>query len=85
MNAEIELKNNIVLALPEDAIVSFEGKKYIYMAKQNNQFEMIQISIGETENGFTEIIQPQKSELSKNEFVIKGAYSLLMTMKNKEE
>lgn len=85
MNAEIEVKNNTGFVLPEEAIVRFEGKQYVYKATNNNQFELMEISTGETENGFTEIIPSDKNDLSKQNFVVKGAYSLLMMMKNKEE
>ena len=85
MNAEIEVKNNLALALPADAIVRFEGKQYAYLANGNNQFEMIEVNPGESENGFTEIAFPADSKLGNADFVTKGAYSLLMMMKNKAE
>jgi cobalt-zinc-cadmium efflux system membrane fusion protein len=43
------------------------------------------VELGESENGFTEIILPANSNLLSADFVTKGAYSLLMTMKNKME
>jgi cobalt-zinc-cadmium efflux system membrane fusion protein len=46
---------------------------------------MIQVELGESENGFTEIILPVNGNLVSADFVTKGAYSLLMTMKNKME
>ena len=55
----------------------------MYKAKGNNQYEMIPVTVGETENGFTEIISGEK--ISTQEFVVKGAYSLLMSQKNKSE
>lgn len=85
MNAEIEVKNNKAFVLPADAIVSFENKHYVYKVKGNRQYEMTEVTIGESENGFTEIILPETNELAKANFVIKGAYSLLMMMKNKAE
>jgi cobalt-zinc-cadmium efflux system membrane fusion protein len=85
MNAEIEVKNNQAFALPSDAIVRFEGKQFAYKVKGPNQFEMVEVTVGESENGFTEIILKPDSELRTVDFVIKGAYSLLMTMKNKAE
>jgi cobalt-zinc-cadmium efflux system membrane fusion protein len=85
MNAEIEVKNSSALALPTDAIVRFEGKQYVYKVTGKNKFEMVEVLIGETESGFTEINLPSNSELSKEDFVTKGAYSLLMMMKNKAE
>lgn len=85
MNAEIEVKNNKAFALPSDALVRFEGKQFVYKAKGNNQFEMTEVTVGESENGFTEIIFRGPGDMSQADFVTKGAYSLLMTMKNKAE
>jgi len=85
MNAEIEVKNNKAFTLPSDAIVRFEGKQFVYKANGNNQFEMMEVTAGESEDGFTEIIFRGTSDMSTADFVIKGAYSLLMTMKNKAE
>jgi cobalt-zinc-cadmium efflux system membrane fusion protein len=85
MNAEIEVKNKLAFALPSDAIVRFEGKQFVYTVKGNNQFEMVEVAVGESENGFTAIILKPDSELRSVDFVVKGAYSLLMMMKNKAE
>jgi cobalt-zinc-cadmium efflux system membrane fusion protein len=83
MNAEIALKNKLQDVLPDEAIVNFEGKKYLFEKTGKNKFEMIEIETGITENGFTEIIS--KADLSGKEIVTKGAYTLLMSLKNKEE
>ena len=83
MNAEIELKNNLQNVLPGEAIVSFEGKKYFFENIGKNKFEMIETDTGESENGFTDIVS--KADLRGKEIVTKGAYALLMSLKNKEE
>ncbi len=83
MNAEIETQNQQSNALPSDAIVSFESKSYIFIDKGNKQYEMIQITAGNTENGYTQITSA--SEFANKSIVLKGAYSLLMKMKNTEE
>lgn len=85
MNAEIEVKNKKAFVLPSDAIVSFEDKQYVYKVTGNNRFEMTAVTVGESKNEFTEIILPETNELTGAGFVIKGAYSLLMMMKNKAE
>jgi cobalt-zinc-cadmium efflux system membrane fusion protein len=85
MNAEIEVKNKKTISLPADAVVRFEGKQFIYQSLSANQFEMVEVEVGESEKGFTEIILPNNSNLGSANFVTKGAYSLLMTMKNKAE
>src|SRR6185312_11978880 len=83
MNAEIGLKNKLRNVLPDEAVVHFEGKEYIFENTGKNKFEMIEIGTGESKNGFIEIIP--KSDLSDKEVVVKGAYTLLMSLKNKEE
>jgi len=82
MNAEVEIKNNSAYVLPEDAIVRYEGKHYAFIKKAANEFEMKEVQIGNTENGFTELLNPDKSNQN---FVVKGAYSVLMSLKNKSE
>lgn len=83
MNAEIELSGNKANALPDEAIIRFENKLYVFIDKGNNQFEMQQVQTGNSENGFTEIIISHN--LTNQTFVTKGAYNLLMTMKNKSD
>jgi cobalt-zinc-cadmium efflux system membrane fusion protein len=80
MNAEIETTKNNVLALPEDAIVSFEGKEYVFIKETNNQYTLTEIKTGSKENGFVEIENGKL--LSEKAIVIKGAYTLLMKLKN---
>jgi len=85
MNAEVEMKVSNVASINDDAIVSYEGKDFIFIAKGNNQFEMLEIKRGSSENNFTEIISLDGKDLSNLQFVTKGAYSLLMQLKNKSE
>ena len=82
MNAEIELKSQQSNVLPSEAIVNYENKNYVFVAKENKQFVMKEVTTGNTENEFTEIISENLNETT---IVIKGAYSLLMKMKNVEE
>ena len=83
MNAEIELKNNRVYALPDEAIVRFENNQYIFATGQEKNYELMEVKTGDSENGFTEIVEGEKL-LDKN-VVTKGAYALLMSLKNKVE
>jgi len=83
MNAEIEVKKNDVYTLPEDAVVRFENKNYVFIKKENNQFQMTEVNTGNTENGFIEILNAEN--FVSGELVIKGAYSILMSLKNKSE
>jgi cobalt-zinc-cadmium efflux system membrane fusion protein len=80
MNAEIDVQNNFTQALPEESIVAFGEKNFVFIKKGNNLFEMREVEIGETENGFTHVI----SQIKNKKIVVKGSYSLLMQLKNKE-
>ena len=84
MNAEVQVKNAKAAAIPTDALVEFEGKQYLYKVVGKNSYEMTEVNTGESENGYTEIINPA-NRLSNAQFVVKGAYSLLMMMKNKTD
>jgi cobalt-zinc-cadmium efflux system membrane fusion protein len=83
MNAEIEIKNNSVYALPEESIVRFQNNQYIFLAERGMEFTIYEVKTGDSENGFSEIISGER--LVDKKIVVKGAYNLLMTMKNKVE
>lgn len=85
MNAEIEVKSLKTAVLPSEAIVRYEGKYYVYIQKSKNEFEMKQVNIGETENGFTQLSLNDSDTLLNANYVTKGAYALLMKMKNKAD
>ena len=83
MNAEIEIKNTNVYALPEESIVRFQNTQYIFLAETETMFTIHEVKTGDSEKGFIEIISGEV--LVDKKIVVKGAYNLLMTMKNKVE
>ena len=83
MNAEIELKSNSSMAIDENAIVNFEGKNYVFTALDKNQFQLVEVEKGLTNNGFIEV--KNFETFSNKQIVTKGAYTLLMKMKNKSD
>ena len=83
MNAEIEIKNHEAYTLPEDAIVNFEGKDYVFVANNKQVFNIQEVQLGVKENGYVEI--KNAVSLTRKNIVNKGAYTLLMEMKNKAE
>ena len=83
MNADIEIKSNKSLVIDEDAIINFEGKNYIFVKTGDKQFEMKEVKTGAEENQFVEILNGET--FSGKEVVTKGAYTLLMVLKNKSE
>lgn len=83
MTAEIEYAGANTAILPEEAIVRYENKHYVFTVQGKNEFAMIEIEQGESKNGYTQI--NNFSELTNQNFVTKGAYNLLMTFKNSDE
>jgi len=86
VKAIIETGANPVNALPDEAVVDFEGKSYVFVKdpKGERSFEMVEVTKGISENGFTEVKMPAGSSGSP-QFVLKGAYALLSKLKNSEE
>lgn len=78
MNAEIILNDASAKTLPENSIVSFEGKPYVFIEKAKNTYVMTPVEIGDSDNGFI----PVYTDLGNQKIVIKGAYSILMQLKN---
>jgi cobalt-zinc-cadmium efflux system membrane fusion protein len=71
-------------ALPKEAIVQFEGKSYIFKKLQNQSFEIVEVIVGNTKNNQVEIEFVNSKEDTNNQWVISGAYALLMSLKNVE-
>lgn len=80
MNAELELDGRNTLVLPDEAIVRFENRNYVFEALPNRAFHMLEVQTGERENGFTEIAGMEQD--NRRIFAVKGAYQLLMAIKN---
>ena len=85
MNAEVEVSTNNAFVIPNDGLVRFEGKQYVFTQTDKNKYAMQEVTTQNTENGFTQITFPDNADMTKKTFVTKGAYTLLMTMKNTEE
>ena len=84
MNAEIEADSEEGIVIPDDAIVTWEEKQYVFEEIKPKTYKMFPVEIGNAENGFTELLN-FKEENTKKKFVTKGAYQLLMALKNVEE
>ena len=83
MNADIIVESQLANTLPEDAIVSFENKQYVFTEKDKKSYQMLEVNTKNTKDGFTEITS---NNIAKDvKVVIKGAYTLLMALKNNEE
>jgi len=85
MNAEVEVATHNAFVIPNAGLVRFEGKQYVFTQTENKKYEMLEVSTQNTENGFTQITFPDSTDFSNKSFVTKGAYTLLMKMKNTAE
>ena len=83
MNADVEVITNNAASVPEEAIVDFEGLNYVFVQKDKNQFAMVKVETGTHENGYIEI--KNNKGFMNEQIVIKGAYTILMKLKNKSE
>lgn len=83
INAEVEVENQKALTVPEDAVVRWEGKFYVFTELGNNQFQMVEVKSGVKNEGYNQIISDAISSSSK--VVIKNAYTLLMSAMNNDE
>lgn len=81
MNAEIALNNAAVSALPNDAVVKWKNKTYVFVANGADKFTMTPVETGTSNDGYTEI----RTALADKKIVTRNAYTLLMKMKNSEE
>jgi cobalt-zinc-cadmium efflux system membrane fusion protein len=92
LTAWIEIGNAMVNALPDEAIIQFEGKPCVFVAKGreagaagNYLYEMLPIERGNSELGYTEVILPPGFDIKGADIVVKGAYALFSKLKNTEE
>jgi cobalt-zinc-cadmium efflux system membrane fusion protein len=98
LKAIVETGGVEVPALPDDAIVDFQGTKYIFVPDDSvvvstsageagrsghHRFKMVEVQPGNSELGFTEITLPEGIDSA--QIVIKGAYAILSKIKNSEE
>jgi cobalt-zinc-cadmium efflux system membrane fusion protein len=83
-SALIEIGEEAVNTVPENAVVSFEGTDYLFFSKGNNNFGWVEVKTGAIENGYSEVILPEGFDMNAS-IVVHGAYALLSKVKNVEE
>lgn len=94
VNAAIEVEVLEQYAIPEEAIVRFEGKHFIFKAlgkrtengQTMNDFEMIEIIKGHEEEGFVAFkFEDEALDITTMDVVLKDAFTLLAKAKNSED
>ncbi len=56
MNAEVKTENSFANAIPEESVVDFEGKSYVFTETGKQTWKMVPVTLGISENGFVEIL-----------------------------
>lgn len=99
LKAIVESEGVLANAIPDEALVDFQGKKYIFVVSSGvedvNQegqaqeevfrFKILEVQIGNTESEYTEIITLEETNFDQLQLVTHGAYDLLSVLKNSEE
>ncbi|PIE50957.1 MAG: hypothetical protein CSA38_00345 [Flavobacteriales bacterium] len=76
INAEILIgEGKQVNAVPEEAIIEFEDKKMVFKAESENEFIPLEVSLGNTDNGFVELKEIQGNDFNIN-IITEGAHFL---------
>lgn len=83
MNADIDTHSILTKALPEESVVYYEGKNFVFLEVEKQTYQMFPVKTGAKEDGFIQIDNSQ--ELEGKKIVDKGAYTLLMKLKNTED
>jgi cobalt-zinc-cadmium efflux system membrane fusion protein len=81
LNAVIQMDHSTANAIPEDAVVRWQNKYYIFVAQSSTRFLLQPVTTGKTTNGKIEITSP----LPESDIVLVNAYALLMMLKNNSE
>jgi cobalt-zinc-cadmium efflux system membrane fusion protein len=94
VNARIETDTSKSFTLPEDAVVRFNSKNYIFIDKGTseeegvvkNNYEMVEVTTGKSEAGIIQVNAIEKGvDFETARIVIKDANTLLATAKNSED
>ena len=99
LKAVVETSGASVPALPDEAVVDYQGKKYVFVLgrdnhkevaqegeehqKEGTHFQIVEVQVGVSELGYTEVNLPEGIDTTT--VVTKGAYAVLSKLKNSEE
>lgn len=82
INAEIELNNITVHALPSAAIVKWQNKPFVFVENTTGTYAMVPVVVGLESKGMVELVS---GVTASDKVVIANAYTLLMKLKNSGE
>lgn len=83
MNGEVFVQSHDALTVPEEAVVRWENKYYIFVERGNLNFELTEVKPGVLDHGRQQIEASGVTEHTR--IVTRNAYALLMKMRNVDE
>lgn len=83
VHASVALDSQEVYVLPEEALVAFQGKSYVFVSAGSHTFQMAEVQTGWMHQGMAEILNYE--DFQNKLLVREGAYALLMALKNPPE
>lgn len=84
MSATLESRTDTVWCVPEEAVVRSGDGQAVFTANTDGSYTLVPVTTAANEYGFFELVEPS-AELREGPVVLKGAYSLLSTLKNSSE
>jgi len=84
LNASIHVNNQPAMMLPEEAVVRYGNKHYVFESNGGGKFTMLEVQTGMTENGRV-VINHADAGFPGKTLVTRNAYTLLSKMKNTSE
>lgn len=84
MQADIYVENKQAYTIPKNALVFYNNQYYVFVQKNNLQFEMINVELNQFEND-NEVEVNNYQVLAGKKIVIQNPQVLLMKLKNNEE
>lgn len=84
VRGEVQISKARAYLLPSSAVVSWEGKTYVFLSLGKNLYEMYPVRTSGADQIWIEVFQPSP-KLLRSAVVSRGAYDLLMALKNTEE
>lgn len=84
LKASIETSSHRATVIPEEAVLTLENKRNVFVTTNMTTFNLVEIRTGITDSGNVEILDPAPFTNSAR-VVVKGAYTLLSMLRNVEE
>lgn len=85
LNGIFKLSDANIVAVPDDAVVRYFGKNYVFTTTDGKKFKMQEVVIGSSDNGFTALLPYEGINWKQTKIAVQGAYSLIGALKNKME